>query len=340
MKEKNKESSPNDYKVVMSDLGTSPFRTIKAAFALMAVIPLLVIFYVIIGRHFLYDLFLGNDGLAILIGILVSLAGLLYAYDLINKLMKRLLKYAIDRKIADNEKTELIMTVTHDLKSPVSVIKLSMQNLLDGLGGSLNKIQGDIVKVCLNAVENMLKFIEDMTNFSKSGLARMFMRRQLIDLSNVILKEVDAIKRLAEQNELNLDFKRLNDDTRLWADENKITRVVTNLLSNAVKYTPRGGKVRAVLSSDDSTVRFSIINTGPGISGQDLNRIFKKYERLAEHSDVEGMGLGLSIVKDIVDMHHGRITVKSEPGSETEFNVILPRDLRSVQGIKNNAHIK
>lgn len=323
----------NEYKVVMSDLGTSPFRTIRIAFALMAIIPLLVIFYVLLGKNFLYGVFLGNDGLAISIGIIVSLAGLYYAYDLVRRLTEKLLKYASERKAADNEKTELLMAVTHDLKTPVAAVKLGIQNLMDGIGGALNKLQSDILKSCLNAVESVTKFIDEIANFSKTGMMRMYMKRDLVDLSNVITKEVENIKRIAAQNDLKVELKMLAKDTNLWADESKISRVVTNLLSNALKYTPRGGKIETVLSADENTVRFSIINTGPGIPPAELDNIFKKYERLAMHSQIDGMGLGLSIVKDIVDLHHGRITVKSEPDKETEFSVILPRDLRMKGGV-------
>lgn len=327
--EKKEEKNKNDYKVVMSDLGSSPFRTIRIAFALMTVIPLLVIFYVIIGKNFLYNIFLGNDGLAISIGIIVSVAGLLYSYELIRRLMEKLLRYAAERKIADGEKTELLMAVTHDLKTPIAAVKLGIQNLMDGIGGTLTKLQSDIAKSCLNAIDSVSKFIEEVANFSKKGLMRMYMKRELIDLSDVIKKEVENIKRIAQQNELQIEFKKITDDANIWADGGKISRVLTNLLSNAIKYTPRGGKIEAVLSSDENTVRFSVINTGPGIPPEKIDTIFKKYERLAMHSDIDGMGLGLSIVKDIVDMHHGRITVKSEINKETEFVVILPRDLRT-----------
>lgn len=335
MKKKEKKDV-NDYKVVISELGISPFRTIKVAFALMAVIPLLVLFYVIIGKHFFYKIFLGNDGLAIAIGIIVSLTGLFYAYDLVKSLTENLLKYAAERKLSDSEKTELLMAVTHDLKTPIAAVKLGMQNLLDGIGGTLNKLQGDIAKSCLHAVESITKFIDEIVTSSKSGLARLSMKRELIDLSNIIKKEVDCVTQMARQNDLRMEFKKLTDDTNVWADESKISRVVTNLLSNAIKYTPKGGRVETVLSSDENTVKFSVINTGPGIPPEKIDKIFKKYERLAMHSNIDGMGLGLSIVKDIVDMHRGHITVKSEPDKETEFSVILPRDLRAkmrLQGV-------
>jgi signal transduction histidine kinase len=133
-----------------------------------------------------------------------------------------------------------------------------------------------------------------------------------------------------------MNFKKLTDNTDLWVDQNKMARVVINLLSNAVKYTPKGGIINTVISSDENTVKFSVTNTGPGIPAGQLDKIFNKYERLAAaRSDIDGIGLGLSIVKDIVEMHQGHVTVKSEPNKETEFSVVLPRDLRTARGLKN-----
>ena len=106
-----------------------------------------------------------------------------------------------------------------------------------------------------------------------------------------------------------------------------------NLISNAVKYTPEGGSVDVVLSSSDSTVQFSVLNSGPGLGQDEIDMIFKKYERLDKHSHIDGKGLGLSIVKDIIDLHNGHITVHSEPDKMTEFRVVLPKDLRTRNGI-------
>jgi len=87
------------------------------------------------------------------------------------------------------------------------------------------------------------------------------------------------------------------------------------------------------LSSGDSAVQFSVINTGPGLGPDEIGKIFKKYERLDKHSHIDGRGMGLSIVKDIIDLHNGHISVHSEPNKVTEFRVVLPKDLRARSGI-------
>lgn len=84
--------------------------------------------------------------------------------------------------------------------------------------------------------------------------------------------------------------------------------------------------VDVLLSSDQNTITPSVINTGPGITSGEMERLFKKFGRLDKHSEIEGTGLGLSIIKDIIDLHNGHITVKSELGKNTEFKVVLPSE--------------
>lgn len=319
----------NDYKLVVSDLGVCPFRKIRIAFALMALIPLLVVFYIILGKYFLFQIVLGNDALTLCIAILISLTGLFYAYSLVGSMVEKLLKYAADRRLADNEKTELMISVSHDLKTPLSVIKMSLRNIVDFAGEAYDGTLKVMLSHCLKAVDKMSELVSEILEFPKTGLTRTNIKRELVDMNAILKKEIDNIAQLVKRNGIDLKHKISTENAGLWADKNKISRVVTNLLSNAVKYTPSGGRISAVLSSDADTIQLSIVNTGPGIPPQDLDRIFKRYERLEEHSRIEGTGIGLSIVKDIVDLHSGRITVRSQPDKETEFNIILPRDLRS-----------
>ncbi|MBL7156973.1 MAG: HAMP domain-containing histidine kinase [Candidatus Omnitrophica bacterium] len=319
----------NDYNVIISELGISPFHMMRSAFALIGIIPLLVLFYVIIGKNFLYDLFVGSNGFIVGFAIFISIVGFLYAYKVIDNMVNKLLSYSAERKRSDDEKTELILTVTHDLKTPLTVIKTGIGNMLDGIGGAVSKVHTGIGKLCLDAVDRINEFINEFLNISDRGFIRTNLRRELIDLNHIVKNEVSGISSLAKKNNQNLRYKTRISDSSLWADRPKISRAVMNLLSNAVKYTPPGGKINVALSGDEYTLKIAVMNTGPGILPDELGKIFTKYERLKEHYGVEGTGLGLSIVKDIVDLHKGHLGVKSEPGKETEFEIVLPKDLRT-----------
>lgn len=319
----------NDYKIIISELGTNPFHKIRIAFALMGIIPLLVLFYIIIGKNFLYHLFLGSNGFIVGVSIFISVMGFLVAYTLVINMVIKLLSYSSERKHADEEKTELLLAVTHDLKTPLAVVKAGIQNLLDGIAGAINKTQVEIVQICLSAVNKTTNFINELLDLSKTAFVRMNFKRELIDFERVVKDEVREISELAKKNSQHVSCKILATETNLWGDKDKLSRAVMNLLSNAVKYTPAGGRIDLALSSDENTVKLAVINTGPGIPTNKLDKIFNKHERLRLDSKVEGTGLGLYIVKDIVDLHKGHLTARSQPDKETEFDIVLPRDLRA-----------
>lgn len=318
------------YKVVVSELGVKPFNVVKCAFALMGVIPLLTLFYIIIGKFFYYEVFLGSNAFIVMFAILISIIGFLYAYHLVANMVRKLLSYSYERKRSNDEKTELVMSVSHDLKNPLTVINAGIKNLSDGIAGPMNKAQTSIVRSCIYAIDKLMNFIKDLTDSPKMSLYRTDIKRELIDFQNLVKDEVNAISELAKKNYQDLRIQILMTGLDIWGDRQKLSRAVMNLLSNAVKYTPSGGRIDIVISGDENTAKLSIINTGSGIAQDEIDKIFAKHERLARHSKIEGTGLGLSIVKDIIDLHKGHLAVKSEPDRETEFSVTLPRDLRAM----------
>ncbi len=329
MQKKREQKNGDDYKIVISELGIRPFHMLRAAFALMGIIPLLILFYIIIGKNFLYHLFLGTNSFIAGIAIFISVMGFLYAYNLVGGMIKKLLLYSSERKRSDDEKIEVLLAVSHDLKSPLTTIQTGIRNMLDGVAGAINKGQAEIAEICLNAVRKVSGFISELLDISKINFVRTNLKRERVNFEKIIRREVNEISELAKRNNnQNVICDILTADSDIWADKSKLSRAVMNLLSNATKYTPFGGRIDARLFADEDTVTLAVINTGAGIPPDALDKIFNKYERLSEHTGIEGAGLGLSIVKDIVDLHKGHLTVKSEPGRETEFNIILPRDLR------------
>ena len=139
---------------------------------------------------------------------------------------------------------------------------------------------------------------------------------------------LDNAALMVGKSKLDLRYWPSSGRLTLWGDRDKLMRVTANLIGNAIKFTPQGGIIDVELSSDENVITLSVTNTGPGLRPDEVARLFKKYERLEEHLEIEGSGLGLSIVKDIIDLHNGHITVRSELGKDTEFKVVLPKDLR------------
>jgi signal transduction histidine kinase len=244
-------------------------------------------------------------------------------------MVKKLMTYFLERRMADEEKTELLTAFTHDMKTPLAVIKTGLQNLIDGIGGTLNNMHREMAQICATAVNRATDFVNQILEISKVKISMLSLRRELIDFQQIVKDEVKEISALAQKNNQTVNCQIMTTDPKVWGDREKLSRAVMNLLSNAVKYTNIDGRIDVLVSSDENTVKLAVINTGPGIPADKLGAIFNKYERLEPNSKIEGTGLGLSIVKDIIDLHKGHITVKSELGKETEFDVVLPKDLRT-----------
>jgi two-component system phosphate regulon sensor histidine kinase PhoR len=144
----------------------------------------------------------------------------------------------------------------------------------------------------------------------------------------VIQRVVELLKPEAEGKRIDLQFQPLPQALWVSADRNSMEGVFTNLLSNAIKYTPEGGKVRVTLSEACGFAKATVSDTGIGIKGEDLHRIFDKFYRVksTETRRIIGTGLGLYIVKNIVDAHLGTISVESEVGRGTTFTLLLPKE--------------
>ena len=326
---KAKEKNKNDYKVIISELGLNPFQVIKVAFALMCVIPLLVVLYIIMGTHFLYDLFLGNNGTAMTIAIFIAFMGLLYAYNLVKTLIEKLLRCAEERRLAENEKSELLVAVGNDLKAPLTALKLGMHSLADGAGAILDSARAGIVKNCINAVEAISGFVEKIMNISKTGFIRMNVRRELIDFRDIVTTEMKGLVELAKKNSLDLQCTFATNNANIWGDAKKLSKAVMSLLYNIIKNTPRGGSVNLAVFSDANTIQFRVSASGQGILPGEADAIFEKSDKLGKYADGGETSIEFPIVKDVIDLHNGHITINNEPDKNTEFRIILPRDLRA-----------
>ncbi len=328
-----KEKNKNDYKVIISELGVNPFRVVNIVFALVCIIPLLAVFYVIVGKHFLYDIFIGVDGVHIVIAILVALTGLFYAYNLVRNLIQKLMIYAEARRQADCRREEFMMSVSRDLRAPLEVIKFEIGNILAGVNTTVGGIIGETVKRCMNATNKLADLIKDIMYFPNAGFIRTNVQRRLVDLRDIVKAELDSAQRLAKNNNLYLRSRFAAENANLWGDEKKLSRMAVDLISNAIKFTPQGGVVNVSVSSDNDTVRFAVGNKGPDSSSKNINGVSEKDKSSDSRRGREGLAGEISIAKDVAELHNGNLTISDILDKELEFKIVLPRDLRTRNGM-------
>ncbi len=246
------------------------------------------------------------------------------------------LEQALERRnglVAQRElqefKADFYSMVTHDLRNPTGSIKLSTEMLLNGDMGPLNEEQIEIVAIAHNAATKLLALINNYLDFAKIDAG--FLRIEIgdVELCNLVENSAQLARIQAHAKEQTLELDLPNEFVHAQADAERFKQVLDNLLSNAIKYTPNKGTINVQLRVDpdgDNAV-FRISDTGYGVAADQLPRLFTKYHRVPGQSTrgVTGTGLGLLIVKEIVNAHGGSIRAESEGvGKGTTFIVALP----------------
>ena len=229
----------------------------------------------------------------------------------------------------DEVKTDLLATLSHEIKTPLTGIRLVLHLLLEQRTGKLSTSQEELVVTGCNECERLLKTLKSILD-----LARMESGQHQLDLAPVPSARLvqDAYHHFLEffeQSTLHLGSAVAPDLPEVSVDSTRISLVLTNFLSNALKYSFPGTEVELRAHQiNEHFVRFSVINSGPGLSDQEQAKVFDKFYRSNNQSVREGAGLGLSIARQIVQAHDGRIGVKSELNRLTEFFCDLPVALR------------
>ena len=214
---------------------------------------------------------------------------------------------------------EFVAMVTHDLKSPLTVITGYLQMLKMGVYGALNSKLEAIVEQMEQSGSRLVSMVEDLLGTYQMEVGIINLARERCDIE-AILKECYR-DNLNEAREKNLEFM-LSIDKDIPAanlDCKQISRVFNNLISNAIKFTPRGGTVSMRAMVEGGNLCIYIDDTGIGIPCQDISRIFKKYYRSAGASGFKGTGLGLAISRAIGEAHGGDISVESKEGNGSSF---------------------
>jgi len=238
-----------------------------------------------------------------------------------------------DLKVIDKLKTEFFSNVSHELRTPLTNIILPIQNTLQKYSKTLHPDNVSEKEAILRNANRLMKRINELLDFSKLEAGRVNFSARERDLNSILEDIITASKIGADQMGIALHFKPSLDLPKVWVDEEKIEKVFVNLLGNALKFTGQGGQVSiatmvsAIVLEDQSIqgVICRVKDTGMGIREDELPHIFERF-RQADGSTsrkYEGTGLGLFLVKEFLDLHHGGIEVVSTVGEGSEFIVTL-----------------
>ncbi len=229
-------------------------------------------------------------------------------------------------KAANKAKSEFISLVTHELRLPMTTIKGYTDLMLSGMGGELNDQQKQFLEVIRRNLERMSRLIGDLADINRIEAGKMKFENKAFFIQDVVADVVEGMQKAIASRQQNLTVNVPDSLPAVYADPARINQVISNLLSNAHKYTSEHGSIRVSAELNGSCVRIAVTDNGLGISAEDQKRLFTQFFR-ADTREVraqQGWGLGLSIVKKIVEAQGGEITFTSELGKGSQFAFTLP----------------
>ena len=226
---------------------------------------------------------------------------------------------------ADRAKSEFVSTVSHELRTPLTSIKGYTDLLYARAVGPVNEGQERFLAIIKNNADRLTALINDLLDISRIEAGRVGLKIELVNLVGVIHEVTDSMRGQIAAKQLKLEIELPAGPAEIMGDRSRLIQIVTNLLSNAVKYTDQGW-ISVSLTSLGEVVRLDVADSGIGIATEDQSRIFERFYR-ADTPVMEGRGgtgLGLAITKQLVELHGGRVWVKSDLSAGSTFTIILP----------------
>ena len=228
-------------------------------------------------------------------------------------------------EVASQHKSEFLANMSHELRTPLNAIIGFSEVLSEKMFGELNEKQEEYSKDIHASGQHLLSLINDILDLSKIEAGRMELELSDFHLPTALDNALTLVRERAGRRGIDL---QMNVDSRLGqiqADERKVRQVVLNLLSNAIKFTREGGRVEVAAVPRDGSVEISVTDTGVGIAPEDQEAVFEEFRQVGTaDKKVEGTGLGLTLCRKFVELHGGRIWVKSEVGVGSTFTFTIP----------------
>ena len=222
----------------------------------------------------------------------------------------------------DRAKTNFVATISHELKTPISSIKFSLQLLENEQTGILNSEQRELIRSCEEDTNSLLKLVAEILNFTQVETGKIQLNMMSSDIKEIIRYAINTTRPAADQRNISIIEDYPSELSEVFIDKEKTAWVLTNLLSNAIRYSFDNSRIVISGLQAGNRVKISVTDTGQGIDPQYKNKIFDRYFRIPGNSK-EGTGLGLAISKEFIEAQGGQITVESQPGAGSTFSVVV-----------------
>jgi signal transduction histidine kinase len=229
-------------------------------------------------------------------------------------------------EIADRHKSEFLASMSHELRTPLNAVIGFSEVLLERMFGEINPKQEEYLQDVLSSGRHLLSLINDILDLAKIEAGRMELEVTDFHLPQAIDNSVTLVRERAARRSIALDVAIDPELGEIKGDERKVKQVLLNLLSNAIKFTPEGGRVDVHAGMVDGVAEISVSDTGVGIAPEDHEAVFEEFRQVGTDyaKKHEGTGLGLTLSRRFVELHGGKIWVKSQLGQGATFTFTLP----------------
>jgi len=226
---------------------------------------------------------------------------------------------------ASRHKSEFLANMSHELRTPLNAIIGFSEVLSERMFGEINQKQSEYLGDILESGRHLLSLINDILDLSKIEAGRMELEPSDFNLPGAIENTLVLIRERAQRRGIALERTIDGRLGTIHADERKVKQVLLNLLSNALKFTPEGGRIDVLAGIRDGVAEIAVKDTGVGIAPEDQESVFEEFRQVGVASKkVEGTGLGLAISRKFIELHGGKIWVKSQIGKGSTFTFTLP----------------
>ncbi len=238
-------------------------------------------------------------------------------------------------------KDEFLANMSHELRTPLNSICGMTEGLQEGIFGTVNPVQIEALQTIERSSNHLLALIDDILDLAKIGAGQIELESAPTNIYELCNSSLLFIKQQAVQKQIDLHIELPPRMPNISIDERRIRQVLINLLNNAIKFTPTRGNIalNVTIEADNTTsswIRFAVVDTGIGIESSDIDKLFQPFTQLdtALNRQYNGTGLGLALVKGIVEMHQGSVQVQSQVGigSQFIFNLPIPESKRDSNG--------
>ncbi|MEG0855855.1 MAG: HAMP domain-containing sensor histidine kinase [Terrisporobacter sp.] len=237
-----------------------------------------------------------------------------------------MLELICDLKIKEEKLEKFISNISHDLRSPLNVI-MSIYQMLESIKDeNVETKEKEYLEMLKRNSYKMLKLIDNLIDVTRLEKNFFSIKKKNIEIVNFMENTIASIDKYAKQKDMTLVFDTNKEECITAIDPEAFDRIFINLLSNAIKFSKSGDCIYVTLMIDDINIKVSVVDNGVGISTEDQKSIFNRFtQAMKTKTEYKGSGIGLDLVKSLVELHDGYITLKSEVSKGSDFTVVIPR---------------